>query len=243
MVRRSCLLGGGALAIWTNIDPEDEAEFNEWYTRQHLAERVGIEGFLRGRRYVAAATAAGRNESKYFTLYEIERVDTLTSPPYMERLDSPTEWSRRVLPLFRNGNRRAFRVVVSLGAGIGGQAATIGFSPMEGRESKLRRWLQTTAMPAAFDTHRLLTGIHLLESDEATTRAKDQTEEGRTARMAAPTADWALMVEGTLEDEVAHACDEIVAAGASHGMAEIHINRYQLVHGLLHWSPSQGELT
>jgi hypothetical protein len=237
------LLGGGALAVWTNVDPEDETEFNEWYTSQHLAERVGIKGFLRGRRYVTAATAGGRNQSRYFTLYEIERVETLRSPAYIERLDNPTDWSRRVLPLFRNGNRRAFRVATSLGAGIGGQAATIGFSPIEGRESDLRRWLQATAMPAALDTHPLLTGIHLLESDDASTRAKDETEEGRMAKMAAPSADWALMVEGTLEGAVAHACDEIVDAGASHGMAEIHINRYQLVHGLLHWSPSPRELT
>ena len=36
-----------------DIDPADEAEFNRWYDREHLDERVAIEGFLEARRYVA----------------------------------------------------------------------------------------------------------------------------------------------------------------------------------------------
>ena len=33
--------------------PSDEAEFNRWYDREHLEERVAIDGFLEARRYVA----------------------------------------------------------------------------------------------------------------------------------------------------------------------------------------------
>jgi hypothetical protein len=45
------LLGEAVLAVWCDIDPEHDAEFNDWYTHQHLPERVGIPGFLRGRRW------------------------------------------------------------------------------------------------------------------------------------------------------------------------------------------------
>jgi hypothetical protein len=44
-----------------DIDPADEAEFNRWYDREHLEERVAIDGFLEARRYVAHA--ASRNIS------------------------------------------------------------------------------------------------------------------------------------------------------------------------------------
>ena len=36
-----------------NIDAAHEAEFNRWYDREHLEERVAIDGFLEARRYVA----------------------------------------------------------------------------------------------------------------------------------------------------------------------------------------------
>ena len=36
-----------------DIDPSDDAEFNRWYDREHLEERVAIPGFLEARRYIA----------------------------------------------------------------------------------------------------------------------------------------------------------------------------------------------
>ena len=45
------LLGRGVLAIWHTITPEGEAEYWRWHDREHIPERVGVPGFLRGRRY------------------------------------------------------------------------------------------------------------------------------------------------------------------------------------------------
>ena len=47
------LAGKGMLLTSMDIDPSDEAEFNRWYDREHLEERVAIDGFLEARRYVA----------------------------------------------------------------------------------------------------------------------------------------------------------------------------------------------
>jgi hypothetical protein len=71
------LLGEAVLAVWCDIDPEHDAEFNDWYTHQHLPERVGIPGFLRGRRWSVPKGAAYQKGGQYFTLYEIETLQTL----------------------------------------------------------------------------------------------------------------------------------------------------------------------
>ena len=47
------LLGTGVLAIWNNIAPGWENEFLEWHVKEHIPERIGVKGFLRGRRYIS----------------------------------------------------------------------------------------------------------------------------------------------------------------------------------------------
>jgi hypothetical protein len=60
-----------------------------------MPERVGIPGFLRGRRYRAIDAAA-----EYFTLYEAEDAAVLTGAHYLERLNNPTPATRTVIPQF-----------------------------------------------------------------------------------------------------------------------------------------------
>jgi hypothetical protein len=47
------LRGKGMLITFTEVDPADELDFNEWYNREHIDERVALPGFRRARRYVA----------------------------------------------------------------------------------------------------------------------------------------------------------------------------------------------
>ena len=61
------LFGRGVLAIWNDITDAAETEFVRWHVREHIPERVGLPGFLRGRRYIAHD---GR--PKYFNFYETE---------------------------------------------------------------------------------------------------------------------------------------------------------------------------
>jgi hypothetical protein len=42
------LLGRAVVAIWNDIVPEERANFIDWHNREHIPERVAIEGFLRG---------------------------------------------------------------------------------------------------------------------------------------------------------------------------------------------------
>ena len=91
------LAGKGMLLTSMDIDPSDEAEFNRWYDREHLEERVAIDGFLEARRYVAQD---GR--PKYLSLYSTETFEVLDSPAYRTALASQTEWSKANIARFKN---------------------------------------------------------------------------------------------------------------------------------------------
>jgi hypothetical protein len=57
----------GILAIWNDIDDSVAADYEHWYQRQHLYERVSIPGFRYGRRYTVVEGAP-----KFFTYYETD---------------------------------------------------------------------------------------------------------------------------------------------------------------------------
>lgn len=82
----------GILAIWNDCARGEEALYERWYRREHLAERVGVEGFLAGWRYAALEARSG-----YFTYYETRDAGVLRSRRYRERLDDPTPLTRRIM--------------------------------------------------------------------------------------------------------------------------------------------------
>lgn len=114
------LKGQGVLTIWNGIAEAAEAEFVAWHVREHIPERVGLPGFLRGRRYVAA-----EGTPKYFNFYETADADVLTSEAYRRRLDNPTPWTRKVVSQFKDTSRTICRVVASRGPGQGGWIETV----------------------------------------------------------------------------------------------------------------------
>ena len=130
------LLGGAVLAIWNDIAPGGDAEFDHWHISEHIPERVSVPGFLRGRRYNAVT-----GSPRYFTLYETEAVATLQSAPYLARLNAPTPWTTKCIQLFRNNRRTACRTTLSLGVGEGGALATLELGPRSDGEATLRSWL------------------------------------------------------------------------------------------------------
>lgn len=194
------LLGEAVLAIWNDIAPGGDAEFVHWHTKEHIPERVGIPGFLRGRRYEAVA-----GEPRYFNLYETENLRVLDGPAYVERLNNPTPWTRRSLPLFRNTKRTACRIVKSLGRGMGGALATLDMGPAAGHEQDFRAWLIDTTLPLLLDRPGIV-GVHLCEADVAATQVT--TEEKKLRDQPDALARWVLMVEGVDAATVEAVCDD-----------------------------------
>jgi hypothetical protein len=181
------LLGKGALVIWH--DSQDEADYNEWHSREHLLERIAVPGFRRGFRYVALA-----GSPRYLNLYEVDDLATLTSGPYLERLNDPTPWTQRVLPNVRNNSRTLCRVIASEGGvGICGFLLTAQLAPRPGGTDALRAWLIDEILPQLAARPGIITA-HLLMGDQAASRTG--TEEKRLRGTADAIAGWVVMVGG-----------------------------------------------
>jgi hypothetical protein len=113
--------GAGYLAIWSDLTPENETDWAHWITREHAAERVGVNGFLACRIFRALGTAANR----YFILYELDDENVVGGPDYLARLNAPTPWSQRIMPKLGNFARGGGRIGASAGTGQGGIVAPL----------------------------------------------------------------------------------------------------------------------
>lgn len=168
------MLGRGAVAMWWDVAPEMRAEWEDWHSSEHMPERLAIQGFLRGTRWVALS-----GEPSYFVLYEVAQLTTMTGGAYLDRLNNPTPWSRRMMPHHRNMVRSLCEVRAGWGGGVPQALATLRFSP-RGGEPKLPQ-------------RKGLTGAHLLESQPMT--GVPQTAEQKI-RGGDATADWILLIGG-----------------------------------------------
>src|ERR1700743_1498833 len=102
------MAGKGRLLTSMDIAAADESEFNRWYDREHLEERVAIEGFLEARRYIAHQAAP-----KYLSLYSTETFEVLQSPAYHAALANQTAWSKANIARFKNMIRGVARITIS----------------------------------------------------------------------------------------------------------------------------------
>jgi len=113
----------GILAIFNNAAPGREAEFEEWFQHEHLAERIAVPGFLLGRRYEALS---GR--PRFFNFYLTQSASVLKSAAYLERLDHPTPMTRTVMSgIFKDMNRTVCHRTLRLGAMRGAAAIALRF--------------------------------------------------------------------------------------------------------------------
>jgi hypothetical protein len=138
------LRGKGMLITFTEVRPRDEADFNEWYNREHIDERVNLPGFRRARRYVGV-----RADPKYFATYECSKVSDLADPGYLKLLANQTPWSQRVMRRFTKFQRLTLRIRADLTHGVGGALTCVQFVPNPNQARALAAWLKQTALPAA----------------------------------------------------------------------------------------------
>jgi len=94
----------GLLVVMVDVDPEDEDELNRWYDEEHIAERLGIPGFVRVRRYKAV-----EGSPKYLALYELESPDVVQSEEY-QYMKGPgqTPWTDRIESKYREFIRNVY---------------------------------------------------------------------------------------------------------------------------------------
>jgi hypothetical protein len=204
------VIGKAAVVMWWDVPPEVRAEWEDWHTHEHMPERLGIPGFLRGSRWIAAS-----GDPSYFVLYETVRLATITSGPYLERLNNPSPWSQKMMPHHRNMVRSLCRVRASFGGGLGQAIATIRFSlPPRGGKALVKR-LASEALPD-LPGQRGLSGACLLQSEPtvSTPLTTEQKIRGGDAR-----ADWVVLVCGYDVDAVqAVASSKLELPGAVAGL-------------------------
>lgn len=206
--------GDGLLAIWNGIEPGHDEAFLRWHVGEHIPERLSVPGFLRARRYRAFAASPS-----YFNFYEVDNPDVLRSKAYLDRLNDPSEWTRRVVPHFTDTSRILGRVIESRGAGIGGFLWTIRFET------------EPTAAHPILDPLLAspdVTAVHLIGRHESPVAGTSES-----AMRSAPdgSSRAILLVEGVSPDLLSvavaqHASDAVFSETT--GQAPTHRGLYQL---------------
>lgn len=96
--------------VRTDILPEIEVDWNNWYDTQHIPNRLNITGFISARRFVAI-----EGEPKYLTLYGLTSIQVLTSEAYLKLRDweasLPPDSFEAITPKLPNFSRGVFKQI------------------------------------------------------------------------------------------------------------------------------------
>jgi len=179
------IAGKGMLLTSMDVDPAHEDDFNRWYDREHLEERVAIEGFLEARRYVAEEGAP-----KYLSLYSTETFEVLDSPVYRNALATQTAWSKANIARFRNMIRGVARITISRGKGRGAVLGIVRIRPTRGAHDTLRGGLRAALDPQTTDG---IISMHVIENDPVL--SKPLTDNASNSDPGA--GDWFILIDAT----------------------------------------------
>ncbi len=180
------LAGEAVVAIWNGIAPEGRANFYDWHLNEHMPERVGIPGFRRGRRFIAADSAT---QPEFFTLYEADTLQVLQGSDYTGRLNAPSEWTKRSVVHFRDTSRGLARVIASHGPGVGSAMLTVRFDADTAAQATIAALIRDAASAPR------VCGAHLCIADDAASGVVTEEKRGRTDIQAPPR--WIALVEAT----------------------------------------------
>ncbi|MCD8504703.1 MAG: hypothetical protein LRY53_03840 [Burkholderiaceae bacterium] len=215
------IAGKGILITSMNIDPAHEDEFNLWYDREHVAERVAIDGFIEARRYQAVDA-----NPKYFATYTTSKFEDLSSPAYQRALANQTEWSKVNIARFKDMIRVVGRITASCGQGRGAAMAVVRIRPNSQQAEQLRQTLKEDLNPGNLQK---IISLHLIESDPELSKSLTEPDKPNPGA-----ADWFVLVEGTSADAVTNlARTRFFESGAE----VISMGTYQLL-----WDLAKAEL-
>ena len=187
------------------------ARVGAWHAHEHFAERLALPGFRRASRWTAIEGGDG-----FFVMYELEDHSVLASPAYVARLNAPSPWSTRMMPLHRGMVRCQCKVLQSHGAVTARHALTIRLSALQERRKRCNAHCSNWQ----HQRHSSLAsvGLHLLRHEppalEATTEQKIRGNADRAADSVIVACGYDLGALRRLEaDELAVA--ELQALGAA----------------------------
>jgi hypothetical protein len=209
------LLGKGVMINWSDVAPEHRPAYYEWHSREHMVGRVGLSGFRRGRRYIAA-----RARRDFLVMYEVRDLDFLAGDEYLTKANAPSSLTQRTTPYVKNSIRGLATVRASVGIGTGGCALTLRFGPRADGAESLERYLARDALPRLAVIPEI-SGAHLLVADKKVSAIVPVERKGR------PTVipDWIVLLEGVTFEALEAAgsmalSDELLAKHGATGPVE-----------------------
>jgi hypothetical protein len=179
------LAGKGVMMNWSNVAPKDRQAYRQWHTEVHIAGRLEVPGFIRGRRY--AAVEASRD---MLVWYEIENVGVIASEPYLEKANEPVGDLRTNMSV-TDSLRNIAAVKHSSGLGIGGYALTLRLDVPPSDEERLVAHLVNDALPAIAKIGEI-TGAHFCLGDPEVSSIVPAYLQQRLV----PGPRWIVIVEG-----------------------------------------------
>ncbi|MBR8019769.1 DUF4286 family protein [Burkholderia multivorans] len=186
----------GQLCVWTDIDPAHEADFNAWYDREHMQERVAIPGFTHARRF----RATDRGPRKYLALYVTDTLDVFRGDAYRRAFAQQTAWSLANFERMTGTQRRVGELTIEAGDGEGAHLALFVLPPERIDVAQLR---------ARFDAALREPGVHAARLFRTTPALSAPIGADAAAR---PAADALVLIEGS----DAAAARRVAAALAGH---------------------------
>ncbi len=193
----------GLLAVWTDIAPEAEREFNDWYNTEHIPQLLGVPGFLSGRRYQAV-----EGEPKYLALYELTDAEVMKSDAFRQVREMPTEWTKKMRPLFRNTAIGTYRQIFSHGTRPAKDAdfvLTVRLNIPAEKENDFNEWYNVDHIPALVGVPGVYCARRYVavEGDPKYLAVYEMTE-GRIPKSPewdkARNSDWTLRIRPQLKD-------------------------------------------
>jgi hypothetical protein len=218
------LSGKGVIIIWNDITPQGRDDFYDWHIHEHIPERLAVPGFRRGSRYIAFSA---ETKPEFLTLYETSHASIATSAPYLERLNAPTEWTKRATSHFRNTSRALTEVVRSEGAGPGGIMGTIRFYSTEEATVALERILERASELVGTARLPRITGAHICTTNNSASAAKTAESRDRADILTAPIG--VILIEGCDATAVKTALSHLLKRCKIES-PQIHIGLYALEH-------------
>lgn len=203
---------GALLLNWFDIAQGWQEAFDDWHNREHVIERMGVPGFMQGRRFEALGTPRIAGHS-YLVAYDAADIGVFKSPAYAARLDNPTPLTARVVPHLRNLTRTVYEVEARRGGGTAGYLRTIRLASTEGSPADAA--LLRDTVEALYSVSGV-SGVILGRPDATVTHYKDTTREGQaTETLVRDAYPWIVIVEACRAaalDEASGILGEAVAA-------------------------------
>ena len=86
----------GLMVFATNVAPEAEAEFNEWYDTEHIPRLAAVQGVLCARRF----RSPGPSGHKYVATYHLTLPDVCQSEAWKQAAETP--WTHKMCKQMRD---------------------------------------------------------------------------------------------------------------------------------------------